>query len=317
MIQITGDVDFPFGGLNMIFTGDFAQLPPIIGRENATLYSRTVGAHLNICREQEAAIGKALWHQVTTVVILRENMRQRTQSRDDAKLQEALSNMRYRACTTADIAFLRTQITSDDPNRPSITDDEFCDISIITAFNTYKDSINTLGSRRFAVEKGVELVDFFSDDRVGKAETRLDDKKKGRKTVTNRKIAAIPDNLQKLLWDAPHGTVSDFIPGKLSLCLDLPVMIRVNAATELCITKGQEATVYVWQSGLGSHDQQVLNTLFVKLTNPPQNVKLDGLPEKPMSSLLFLVAIVLNAAYLMIPKFASQGPKSKFFQTLP
>jgi len=29
---------------------------------------------------QEAAIGKALWHQVTTVVILRKNMRQRTQT---------------------------------------------------------------------------------------------------------------------------------------------------------------------------------------------------------------------------------------------
>jgi hypothetical protein len=279
MIRITNDADSPFGGLNMIFAGDFAQLPPVIGRENAALYSRTVGARSNIRREQEASIGKALWHQITVVVILRQNMRQRTQSRDDAKLREALSNMRYKSCTAADIAFLRTRITSDNPNRPSITDDDFRNVSIITAFNTYKDSINNLGSKRFAAEKEANLTDFYSDDRVGKVETEGSDKKKARKTATNRRISSIPDNLQRLLWDAPHGTVSDFIPGKLSLCVDLPVMIRANAATELCITKGQEGTVYAWQSGLGSRGQQVLDTLFVKLTNPPQTVKLDGLPE--------------------------------------
>ena len=55
---------------------------------------------------QEAAIGKALWHQVTTVVILRENMRQKRQSPEDAKLRTALENMRYKACTQEDITFL-------------------------------------------------------------------------------------------------------------------------------------------------------------------------------------------------------------------
>ena len=82
-----------------------------------------------------------------------------------------------------------------------------------------------------------------------------------------------------LLWDAPHGTMSNFIPGKLSLCLDLPIMIWVNAATELCITKGQKGTVYSWLARVGSHGQQVLDTLFVKLSNPLQNIKLDHLPE--------------------------------------
>jgi len=54
---------------------------------------------------QESAIGKALWHQVTTVVILRENMRQKSQSPEDAKFRKALENMRYKACTQEDIEF--------------------------------------------------------------------------------------------------------------------------------------------------------------------------------------------------------------------
>ena len=56
-------------------------------------------------------------------------------------------------------------------------------------------------------------------------------------------------------------------------------MIRNNSATELCITKGQEATVHSWQSTVGSRGQRMLETLFVTLINPPQSVKIEGLSE--------------------------------------
>ena len=78
--------DLPFGGKNIIFAGDFAQLPPVAGRESSLSYSGMIGAyahsHLTVY-SQESAIGKALWHQVTTVVILRENMHQSQQSEED------------------------------------------------------------------------------------------------------------------------------------------------------------------------------------------------------------------------------------------
>ena len=74
------------GGMNMLFAGDFAQLPPAIGQEHSALYSRTVGNKSTSPRDQEAAIGKALCQQVTTVVILRQNMRQKTQSKEDTAL---------------------------------------------------------------------------------------------------------------------------------------------------------------------------------------------------------------------------------------
>jgi hypothetical protein len=70
--------DQPFGGLSMIFAGDFAQLPPVAGGESSSLYSWKIGAVASNQRSQEEAVGKALWHQVTTVVILRQNMRQKT-----------------------------------------------------------------------------------------------------------------------------------------------------------------------------------------------------------------------------------------------
>jgi hypothetical protein len=62
-----------------------------------------------------------------------------------------------------------------------------------------------------------------------------------------KKVSAnidISDNIQQTLWDSsPHS--SEHFPGKLSLCLGMPIMIRNNDATELCITKGQEVYVSV------------------------------------------------------------------------
>ena len=63
--------DKPFVGINFIFAGDFAQLPSACS--GASLYSGGIGTQLHSGQsiaQQESAIGKALWHQIMTVVIL-------------------------------------------------------------------------------------------------------------------------------------------------------------------------------------------------------------------------------------------------------
>jgi hypothetical protein len=122
LCKVMNEPTIPYGGLNMLFAGDFAQLPPPIGGEIVSLYSHVVGVSGTKNKWQEEAIGRALWHQVTTVVILRQNMRQKHQSKDDDKLRKALENMRYKDCTLEDIQFLRTRISSQLPGRPSVTD---------------------------------------------------------------------------------------------------------------------------------------------------------------------------------------------------
>ena len=52
--------DKPFGGMNMVFAGDFAQLPPAMGGENISLYGRFIGARASDKKSQEESIGKAL-----------------------------------------------------------------------------------------------------------------------------------------------------------------------------------------------------------------------------------------------------------------
>jgi hypothetical protein len=272
-------VDVPFGGVNMIFAGDFAQLPPVGG---TPLYSSLVGTLVDASqttRGQQSAIGKALWHQVTTVVILRQNMRQTTQTEDDAKLRTTLENMRYAACTVDDIRFLRTRIAGRRPEQPKLAERRFRNVSIITAWNSHKDRLNRLGCERFAAETNQKLTHFYSIDTLGKYEDPAIQKKRGRRkkgvSVENHKIGS---QLQDVLWNLQHSATNQ-IPGKLSICIGMPVMIKNNDATELCITKGQEGYVVGWQSTIGPSGQLVLDTLFVKLCNPARTIKIDGLPD--------------------------------------
>jgi hypothetical protein len=141
--------------------------------------------------------------------------------------------------------------------------------------------INQLGCERFAQETGQKLTHFYSVDKWGQVPDPALKKKWG-KSKKNKHSKHVSDEIdfdeQLQLWNLRHGATEHF-PGKLSLCLGMPIMLRNNDATELCITKGQEGFVVGWQSYKGPHGKNILDTLFVKLDNPPQLVQIPGLPD--------------------------------------
>ena len=313
----------PFGGFNMIFAGDFAQLPPAMNKPS--LYSRNVHTQIQArmgVKQQEAVIGKALWHQFTTAVILRQNMRQKSQSEEDAKFRTALENLRFRACTEDDIKFLRTRVTGKGPNKPKLSSKRFKNVSIITAWNAHKDAINQLGSKKFAEDSNQVLTDFYSIDTLSESMPNAKECKPGSRAEKIFNAGIITSKLQQELWNLPPAA-TDHIPGKLSLCIGLPVMIRHNDATELCITKGQEGFVAGWITIQGPDNQVCLETLFVRLSNPPSNVQFEGLPENvvPLTAMSQTVKcylsddtiIKINRKQINIPPnfsmtdYASQG----------
>ncbi|KAF5332441.1 hypothetical protein D9758_015134 [Tetrapyrgos nigripes] len=271
------NLDTPFGGLNLIVAGDFAQLPPPMGGEYTALYSRNGDGLWN--KEQEQSIGRSLWHGFTTVVILRQNMRQKEQTPADARFRTALENMHYKSCTMDDIAFLNTRLSSNISGMRSVCDSLFRDLPIITALNNHKDQINQTGTERFAIESSQKLLDFYSEDTILPVkEIQETEGGKTRKETNLLRIKGMTDSLQRILWGQTPSTSDSMVAPKLSLCYGMPIMIRTNLATEICITKGQEGTVYGWTSSVGSRKQRMLDTLFVKLTNPPNKVRIPGLP---------------------------------------
>lgn len=93
-----------------------------------------------------------------------------------------------------------------------------------------------------------------------------------------RKNNKIPQHIQQQLWDQTACANTKLIPGKLSLCIGMPVMICTNSATELSMTKGQEPIVHSWEYITNAEGKKILDTLFVCLVNPPTNVHFDDLP---------------------------------------
>ncbi|THU85219.1 hypothetical protein K435DRAFT_614289, partial [Dendrothele bispora CBS 962.96] len=63
----------PFGGINIIFAGDFCQLPPV---GDTSLYSNLKKNRASTEKGQKSVLGKLLWLSVNVVVLLTRPMRQ-------------------------------------------------------------------------------------------------------------------------------------------------------------------------------------------------------------------------------------------------
>ncbi|KAJ7691468.1 hypothetical protein B0H17DRAFT_1159802 [Mycena rosella] len=111
---------------------------------------------------------------------------------------------------------------------------------MITNLNIHRNNINELGVRRFAEDTSQELVKNFSVDKLS---IRAVDKKNG----------------CDVLWSALPSTTNEHIPGCLSLC-------------------DQKATVTGWDAAVSPSSQKILDTLFIKLVNPPRDILIPGLP---------------------------------------
>jgi hypothetical protein len=136
-----------------------------------------------------------------------------------------------------------------------------------------------MGCKKFAADTGQELTDFYSIDKHGKEVDPASGEKQKKKQVSSKYASnqiRFEDQLE--IWKLRHGS-TDNVAGKLSLCIGMPVMIRNNDATELCITKGQEGFVAGWQYETNQHGKKVLDTLFVKLDKPSKDINIPGLPE--------------------------------------
>ncbi|KAF9033548.1 hypothetical protein BJ165DRAFT_1357087, partial [Panaeolus papilionaceus] len=215
--------------------------------------------------------------------------------------RRALENLRYYACTDDDIALFRGCIPRQNPTL-SLDDKRFKNVSIITALNRDKDSINDTCATRFADEHGQNLHSFYSVDSI----LSRDAVRPGFQSKRFSKAKAIAPGLQKKLWTQPPST-SEQIPACLRICVGMPILIRQNEATELCMTRGQEAHVVGWTalSIPGYPDHKRLDVLFVQLLNPPSKVQIAQLPINvvPLTSVTQSIdAMMPNDEYLRISR---------------
>ena len=133
---------------------------PPLSKTGPPLYSnivRNIWHSTNLVSQQKNSIGKALWHQFTVVVLLTQNMRQKSQSEEDAKFRKLLVNLRMRSCDRDDIELMHSRVPRD------------VHASVITRRNVNRDLLNEVGSLRFARDKKVALHTFYAVDTYSNA----------------------------------------------------------------------------------------------------------------------------------------------------
>jgi hypothetical protein len=210
--------DSPFGAFNIIFAGDFAQLPPVGG---FPLYHPLLNlkGHTRMTRNmQKSAMARALWHQVLTVVILRENMRQKTQSPKDAQLRQTLEHMRYAACTKDDIEYLQSITVNIARKIPK----GFTNVSVISPKNSQRDAFNEIMQDSFAKETNQQLHYFHSVDSWGALDDPAKTSRRNKLKQSHKKHMIMSESMKQMLWNIRRGS-SKSIPGILPLCIGIPV----------------------------------------------------------------------------------------------
>lgn len=99
-----------------------------------------------------------------------------------------------------------------------------------------------MGSQRFAADTEQHLTSFYSVDTLCQEKSRENSNKK----MKNMKIlrpSTLSRHLKEILWNQPSSSATQLIGGRLDLCMDMPVIIKYNIATNLGITNGQEGIV--------------------------------------------------------------------------
>ncbi|TFK87000.1 hypothetical protein K466DRAFT_459830, partial [Polyporus arcularius HHB13444] len=148
-----------FGGVSVILAGDFAQLPPV---SEVRLYawvntrSRTVA----MTKGQQVVMGKLLWLSFSTVVILREVMRQSGST--NAHFVELLSRLREGRCSKSDFELLNTRLL--ERQHDVLNDAGWADAPTIVYDNASKDALNVLAAKSYARRTGQPLHWYYSRD---------------------------------------------------------------------------------------------------------------------------------------------------------
>jgi hypothetical protein len=152
------DVDEPFGGIQVIFIGDFFQLPPVTKEDE---------------EDKTYAFESPLWNEFDfKTVLLTKNHRQK-----DEKLITALSHMRVNALTYSDVGLLKTRECWDN--------DDVSDILHIFSTNSEADyynnmKFNQIESREYrlyakdGIYKGKSFIETPSNERDENILKRID-----------------------------------------------------------------------------------------------------------------------------------------------
>ncbi|KAF5327481.1 hypothetical protein D9619_005136 [Psilocybe cf. subviscida] len=288
----------PFGGVSVIFMGDFGQLKPpaqvclyahsIISNPSFKLGSSVEGI--------DTMNGVLLWRQVTQVVTLQQNQRQA----EDSEYAAYLLRIRLGACsphprtlpnsqTRDDWHFLLDRLIENlDPETLKL----FKDAPIIVGNKVTRDTLNAKRIKAHAAELGQTVELYHSVDTI--------------------KRTTVPIGLRRGLWDIPSSDNNDSF-GRLPLFAGMKVMVTENIAFSYGIVNGSEGVIQSIQYNVDGFGIRTAAVAYVHITGC--NVHLAGLDPEVVP--IFPVSTRIEYSLTLAPGHVVSGFTRKQLPLVP
>lgn len=255
-----------FGGVNVIFLGDFGQLSPVGA---CALYAQDlVGRMKNNQGEtisgQTSLYGVYLWRQVKTVIKLQKNMRH-AQDHDYAEILSRIRLGQGRVKPGKDgspsdydiLAARQLNILQDRARRGEYDISRFKDCPIIVADKELRDAINLSVAKTRAKSKGVPLHYYAAVDK--------------------RKSVLVDTASRERLLCMKSSHTNDAI-GMLPLFEGMKVMFTENIDISHMAVNGTEGTVRHIKYVVDRDGHRVAECVYVHI--PGSNIELPGIPSE-------------------------------------
>jgi len=251
LVSATGRTD-PFGGISIIFAGDFAQLPPVL---DTKLYTHLDNKKLRAETPsgQKTTFGKLLWRSVGTVVILTEQMRQCGEA--NRQFVSLLGRLREGMCTEDDFLLLNSRLIS--TAGEDLSTDDWRNAPIIVSENAVKDAINVRAALAFA-QRTHQTVQWFD-------------------AIDTYRGAKITDpRVREYLLTRPSGKTGQRL-GKIPIVLGMPVIVCQNFDIEGGLVNGSHGYLRDYRS---QTDEDGIRTLTSCIIEVP-DLTAEPLPHLP------------------------------------
>lgn len=204
------DSTVPFGGSDMLLTGDFHQFPPV-GQYKKALYISHPFNH-------RCEIGRNLFLQFQTVVLLTKQMRI-----VDYSWTNILRRARSGDCSAEDISAVQHLVLTDPTcSIPDFASTPWDDTILITPRNSVRTYWNEAASAKHSRSSGNVEYSFAAEDSVHH-----------RRLTTAERFA-----VASLSFDD-----SDRLPAQLTVFIQMKVMVTKNICTHAGIANGSRGTI--------------------------------------------------------------------------
>jgi hypothetical protein len=251
--EISDDINKPFGGMNVVFFGDFGQLKPVGSK---ALFSHELVRTERFLNMSDAdgvgnMQGAFLWRQIDTVVVLTHNMRQRL----DGPYADLLSRIRIgeailttRGSSKADFETLSDRELMRLHNSDAHSLSRFYDAPIIVGSRVLRDELNSHIVRLRAKNAGRQLHTYYCEDYFGKV--------------------PVPEAEREILLNyEPRAKNKKDVLARLPLFVGARVMITTNLAISNRIVNGSEGIVTEIRYTVDSQRRRVANAVYVHVPN--------------------------------------------------